>query len=177
MLSNPKRSNAKRSEVKKCEIIKNQLQCEFVVESVLDMHQGRLRECEVVTKLQWLKLYTVIVMNYIEQKRLALFLFGCIGTRLTFAYIAKTRTEFLPYMAIIAILIGIGLMYYYLSGTRPTGPEVFGEKIWWNHLRPVHATMYFLFAILAIQKNKSAYLFLFADAMIGLAAELNKRVF
>jgi hypothetical protein len=115
-------------------------------------------------------------MNVIEQKRLALFLFGCIGTRLTFAYIAKTQTELLPYMAIIAILISTGLMYFYLSGTRTTGPEVFGEKIWWNHLRPVHAALYLAFAILAAQKNKSAYWILFIDAMIGLGAELQKRV-
>ncbi len=116
-------------------------------------------------------------MNDIEIKRLTLFLFGCIGTRLTFAYIAKTQIEFLPYMAFIAILIATGLMYFYLTGSRKTGPEVFGEKIWWNHLRPVHATMYFIFAVLAAQKNKSAYWILFIDAMIGLAAGLNKRVF
>ena len=113
-------------------------------------------------------------MNY---KRLALFLFGCIGTRLMFAYVAKTRTEFLPYMAIVAVLIATGLMYFYLSGTRTTGPEVFGGEIWWNNLRPVHATMYMLFAALAAQKNKNAYWILFIDAMLGLAAELKKRVF
>lgn len=116
-------------------------------------------------------------MNDIEKKRLALFLFGCIGTRLLFVYVAKTRTDFLPYMAIIAILIATGLMYFYLTGTRTSGPEVFGEMIWWNHLRPVHATMYTLFAILAAQKNKNAYWILFIDAMIGLGAELKKRVF
>jgi hypothetical protein len=115
-------------------------------------------------------------MNYIEKKRLALFLFGCIGTRLTFAYIAKTQTDFLPYMAVIAILIASGLMYFYLTGSRKTGPEVFGEKIWWNHLRPVHASLYLAFAVLASQKNKSAYWILFIDAMIGLGAELQKRV-
>ena len=116
-------------------------------------------------------------MNDIEKKRLAIFLFGCIGTRLMFVYVAKTRIYLLPYMAIIAILIALGLLYFYFSGTRTTGPEVFGDKIWWNHLRPVHATLYTLFALLAIQKNKSAYLVLLLDAMIGLIAELRKRVF
>jgi hypothetical protein len=115
-------------------------------------------------------------MNDIEKKRLTLFLFGCIGTRLMFVYVAKTQTDFLPYMAFIAVLIASGLMYFYLTGTRTTGPEVFGEKIWWNHLRPIHATMYMLFAILAAQKNKSAYWILFIDALIGLGAELQKRV-
>jgi hypothetical protein len=116
-------------------------------------------------------------MNDTEKKRLALFLFGCIGTRLLFVYAAKTQIYFLPYMGLIAILIAAGLMYFYLTGSRTTGPEVFGEKIWWNHLRPVHATIYLVFAVLAIQKNKNAYVPLLADAMIGLAAGLNKRVF
>jgi hypothetical protein len=123
------------------------------------------------------KKYSDNVMNETEKKRLALFLFGCIGTRLLFVYIAKTRTEFLPFMAVVAILIATGLMYFYLTGSRTTGPEVFGEKIWWNHLRPIHATLYVTFAILAIQKNKNAYWILFIDAMIGLGAELKKRVF
>jgi hypothetical protein len=136
------------------------------------MHSAKRHECEVAIR----KIYIVIVMNDIEQKRLALFLFGCIGTRLLFVYVAKTQIELLPYMALIAILIATGLMYFYLTGTRKTGPEVFGEKIWWNHLRPVHATMYMLFAVLAAQKNKSAYWILFIDAMIGLGAELHKRV-
>ena len=113
-------------------------------------------------------------MNY---KRLVLFLVGCIGTRSLFVYAAKTQIEFLPYMGFIAFLIAIGLLYFYLSGTRTTGPEVFGEKIWWNHLRPVHSIFYFLFAISAIQKNKNAYILLLVDVIIGLAAGLNKRVF
>jgi hypothetical protein len=134
------------------------------------MRQGPRRECEVAIR----KIYIVIVMNY---KRLALFLFGCIGTRLLFVYAAKTQIELLPYMAVIAVLIATGLMYFYLTGTRKTGPEVFGEKIWWNHLRPVHAALYLAFALLAAKKNKSAYWILFIDAMIGLGAELQKRVF
>jgi hypothetical protein len=116
-------------------------------------------------------------MDDIQSKRLALFLVGCIGTRLTFVYMAKNNTEFLPFMGFIALLIASGLMYFYLSGTRTAGTEVFGEKIWWNHLRPIHAALYFTFAVLAIQNNKKAYILLFIDVLIGLGAELQKRVF
>ncbi len=111
-----------------------------------------------------------------NEKRLVLFLVGCIGTRLMLVYLAKSMTRFLPYMGIIAILIALGFMYFYLTGTRPTGPEVDGERIWWNHLRPVHATMYTIFGILALQKNKYAYLVLLMDVGIGLIATLKKRL-
>ena len=107
-------------------------------------------------------------MNDIEQKRLALFLFGCIGTRLLFVYVAKTQTAFLPYMAVIAALIAAGLIYFYLTGTRTTGPEVFGEKIWWNLLRPVHSFLYGFFAYLAITGNRNAWVLLLVDALVGL---------
>ena len=33
-----------------------------------------------------------------------------------------------------------------LGDYRKTGKEVFGSKIWWNDLRPVHASLYILFA-------------------------------
>jgi hypothetical protein len=115
-------------------------------------------------------------MNDVEKKRLALFLFGCIGTRLMCVYVAKTRNELLPYMGIVAILIATGLLYFYFSGTRTTGPEVFGGEIWWNHLRPIHATFYLIFAVFAIQKKKYSFWILMVDVMVGLIAELWKRV-
>jgi hypothetical protein len=36
----------------------------------------------------------------------------------------------------LAILPAIGFMYIYLTDSRKTGQEVFGQKIWWNHLQP-----------------------------------------
>jgi hypothetical protein len=111
-----------------------------------------------------------------NEKRLALFLIGCVGTRIMLVYLAKTRTDLLPYMAIIAFLIAFGFMYFYLTGTRTTGPEVFGEKIWWNNLRPVHASLYFIFALFALQKNKNAFWILLIDVILGLVATLHKRL-
>ena len=50
------------------------------------------------------------------------------------------------------------------------GGEVFGNKIWWNSLRPIHGLLYALFAYFAIIKNKNAWKFLAVDVIIGLVA-------
>lgn len=107
-------------------------------------------------------------MNTI-QKRFLLFLFGCIGTRSMLVYIAKNlSSEYLQYMGYLALLPAFGFIYIFLTGSRPTGPEVFGDKIWWNNLRPVHAVLYSLFAYHAITGNQSAWIYLLVDVLLGL---------
>jgi hypothetical protein len=107
-------------------------------------------------------------MNTI-QKRFLLFLVGCIGTRSLFVILArKANTEYLKYMGYLALLPAIGFIYIYLTGSRQTGGETFGDKIWWNNLRPLHALLYFLFAYNAIIGNKNAWLYLLFDVIFGL---------
>jgi len=107
-------------------------------------------------------------MNNI-QKRFLLFLIGCIGTRSAFVLIAKNiSVNYLPYLGYLALLPAIGFIYIYLTGSRQTGGEVFGEKIWWNDLRPLHSLLYFLFAYNAIIGNKQAWIYLLVDVLIGL---------
>jgi len=78
----------------------------------------------------------------------------------------------LKYMGYVALLPAIGFMYIFLTGSRKTGAEVFGEKIWWNNLRPVHSLIYFIFAYNAINGNKQSWVYLLADVTIGLIAYL-----
>jgi hypothetical protein len=107
------------------------------------------------------------------QKRFALFLLGCIPTRLFLVYLTKNISlEYLPIFGYLALMPAIGFIYLHLSGTRKTGPEVLGEKIWWDNLRPVHSLFYFLFAYNAIQKNKGAWLYLLYDVIFGLVSFL-----
>ena len=107
-------------------------------------------------------------MNNI-QKRFLLFLIGCIGTRSAFALIAKNiSVNYLPYLGYLALLPAIGFIYIYLTGSRQTGAEVFGEKIWWNDLRPLHSLLYFLFAYNAVIGNKQAWIYLLVDVLVGL---------
>ncbi len=111
-------------------------------------------------------------MNDIK-KRFLLFLIGCIGTRLLFVYAAKNAgPKYLPYLGYLALLPSIGFTYIFLTGSRPTGGETFGQPIWWNNLRPVHALLYGLFAHQAINKNASAWRILLLDVAIGLVSFL-----
>ena len=112
-------------------------------------------------------------MNTI-QKRFLMFLIGCIGTRSLFVYLAKNASEkYLMYMGYLALLPAIGFLYIYFSGARKTGAEVFGEKIWWNDLRPIHSALYFIFAYNAINGNKMAWVYLLIDVSIGLISFLS----
>jgi hypothetical protein len=102
-----------------------------------------------------------------------MFLIGCIGARSLFVIIAKyVNTDYLKYLGYLALLPAIGFMYIYLTGSRKTGAEVFGEKIWWNDLRPIHSILYFLFAYNAIIGNTYSWIYLLIDVLIGLISFL-----
>ena len=111
-------------------------------------------------------------MNNI-QKRFLLFLLFCIPTRLAIAILAKNiNINYLPVLGYIMLIIALSFLYLFLSGKRTTGPETFGDKIWWNKLRPIHAMFYILFAYYAINKNRNAWIFLLIDVIFGLISFL-----
>ena len=111
-------------------------------------------------------------MNHIQQ-RILLFLIGCIGVRFLFVIIAKyINRNYLKYLGYLALLPAIGFIYIYLTGSRKTGAEVFGEKIWWNNLRPIHAILYLLFAYNAIIGNPQSWIYLLVDVLFGLISFL-----
>lgn len=104
-------------------------------------------------------------------QRALIFLIGCIGARALIAYAAyAVPLTYLPYLGLLALGPVIGWTYILATGARKTGPEVGGEKIWWNDLRPIHAANYIAFAITALMKNKNAYMFLVFDVVFGLGA-------
>ncbi len=111
-------------------------------------------------------------MNSI-QKRFLLFLFGCIGTRLLFTFLAKTVSlEYLKYLGYLALIPAFGFIIIYLFGFRKTGAEVIGSRIWWNELRPIHGALYGLFSYMAISQNKNAWIVLLIDTLFGLGSFL-----
>lgn len=105
-------------------------------------------------------------------KRFLLFLLGCIPLRFLLTYTASfiPRVPNVKYMGIPAAMIGVSFFYLFFSGSRKTGPEVFGGKIWWNNLRVVHGFLFIMFAIHALMEWKYSWIFLFSDTMIGLIA-------
>jgi len=106
-------------------------------------------------------------------RRFLLFLVGCMGTRILFTLLAKNiDIQYLPILGYIALLPAIGFFYIYVTGSRNTGLEVGGGKIWWNKLRPLHSVLFFLFAYNAITKNVNSWKYLALDTSIGLVAFL-----
>lgn len=108
-----------------------------------------------------------------KTKRVLLFLFGCMGTRLALVWIAYKYPAALRPLGLAAILPAIGFFYIYVNGLRKTGPEVFGERIWWNDLRPVHGLLWGLFAYMALNNMRDdAWKVLLLDVTIGFLAFL-----
>ena len=98
-----------------------------------------------------------------------MFLIGCIGMRTLLVILAKYANKiYLKYLGLLALLPAIGFMYVYLTGSRKTGAETLGEKIWWNDIRPIHSILYFVFAYNAIIGNPQSWIILLADVLIGL---------
>jgi len=107
------------------------------------------------------------------QKRFYLFLFGCIGVRTLFTVAAaNVSAATLQIFGFIALLPVLGWLRIMLFGERNTGPEVFGGKIWWQNLRPVHTLLWAGFAYRAIYGFTSAWRLLAIDTLIGLGAFL-----
>ena len=110
-------------------------------------------------------------MNNI-QKRFILFSI-CILVRTLLVLLAYyLDTKYVYYMSYPTFLIGIGFLFIYFSKIRNTGAEVFGEKIWWNNLRPIHAFNYLIFAYLAFKQSKNSYVPLTIDVIFGTLAFL-----
>ncbi len=103
-----------------------------------------------------------------------IFLSVCILIRSIFVYVAKTiDKKHLPKLGYVALVMGSGFLYTYIINRSNGG---FGQKIWWNYLRPVHSFLYLTFGFLAIQKNNNAYIALLIDVIIGLIGFINKRL-
>lgn len=103
------------------------------------------------------------------RKRFLLFLIGCIGARVALVWFSKKMagTVYIRPVAYMAIVIGIGFWYIYLTGARKTGLEVGGDLIWWNGLRPFHGLMYLLFGVLSLYGYKNAWILLLVDVVVG----------
>lgn len=105
--------------------------------------------------------------------RFFLFIFGCIGSRLAFTIVSAFASNILlKILGIIALIPVFGWLYIMFIGKRDTGLEVFGGKIWWKDLRPLHTLLWATFSYMAINGGRKSWIVLFIDTMIGLSAFL-----
>jgi hypothetical protein len=111
---------------------------------------------------------------------MTLFVLGFLPARLLLVYLAKqyaNSKHVAQLLGIAAGLIAIGFWTIYLTNSRQTGAEVFGQKIWWNRLRPLHGTLYAIFSAMILSGNTqlqtNAWKILLLDWFIGLFAFLS----
>lgn len=110
-------------------------------------------------------------------KRLLLFMFGCILVRSGLVVAARFLPQsYLKYMGILALIPAIGFLVIFSFNLRKTGAETFGEKIWWNNLRPIHAILYLIFSYMAINGLDNAYVPLLIDVLLGFFSFLVYRI-
>ena len=103
--------------------------------------------------------------------RFFVFIIFCFGSRLTFTIASAFSPDWLLcILGVIAIFPVLGWFYLIFIGKRDKGFEIFNEYIWWKDLRPLHMFLWGFFAYLAITKNHKAWVILFIDTFIGLAA-------
>jgi membrane protein insertase Oxa1/YidC/SpoIIIJ len=104
------------------------------------------------------------------QKRILLFLFGCVPARAALIYIATT--SFKQALAALLTIPAFGFFYLYATNSRLTGAETFGEPIWWKDLRVVHGMFYAWFVVSAVLDMPHAALPLVLDLAFGIVAFL-----
>ena len=117
-----------------------------------------------------------------ERLRALVFLFGCIGSRLALSMLARASLSHHPSgwsqqardilrhgLVALSLTISCGLLFHFIAGTRSTAFEA-GGLVWWNTLRPVHASMYFTFAVLAMLNYDKAWVIILLDTILGLAS-------
>jgi len=83
---------------------------------------------------------------------------------------SERNTKLLKALAIIAILIGLGFLTIFITGSRKTGIETGGEKIWWNNLRPIFGIIWLSFGITALKGVNWCWIFLLLDVLLGLSS-------
>ena len=107
-----------------------------------------------------------------RKNRILLFFFGCVIARLAIIFIAKNVSiKNLKLLAIPALIIGISFIYQSIKNKKK---GAFGGDTWWSSLRILHSFLWILFAILALNKIKKAYIVLVIDLTIGIIAFINR---
>ena len=105
-------------------------------------------------------------------KQIIVFILGCLTVRTALAIVIRYLPQnILRYVAgPVLLLPAIGFAVIYVGGLRKTGAETMGKPLWWNHMRPIHAALYFMAAILAMGGSRRASLPLAADVVVGALA-------
>ena len=98
----------------------------------------------------------------------------CIFIRLLFLYITYICIRYNwinpTLFSIFYFVLGLSFMYQYISKNRTIG--AFGQTVWWDYLRIVHAFIFIYASILIYYKNMSFIPLLISDVLIGLSGHI-----
>ena len=105
--------------------------------------------------------------------KLSLLFCVCILVRFSFAYfVSRLYDSKLRYLFVVFFfMISLGFVFNYISKIRTYG--AFGQKIWWDAYRPIHALLYGLAAILLLYRHKYTYTLILIDTIIGVYGHIN----
>mgnify|MGYP000001369589 CR=1 FL=1 len=92
----------------------------------------------------------------------------CIFIRLSIVYLTFILgikyPDLLQPIGLMFALISLAFFVIEILKMKPYG--AFGNKVWWN--RYIHSLFFALFAYLAFQQNKKAYIVLLVDVLFGI---------
>lgn len=102
-----------------------------------------------------------------KEKRKIYFILLCIPIRIFISIIPLfLNRDYLPYFGLIIGVMGMNMLYLYLSNTRMNAFEG-GGHTWWANFRLLHGFLYMTSAIYAFRINRIAWIPLFLDACLG----------
>lgn len=101
----------------------------------------------------------------------------CILVRISIAYAVylSYNSNWRYILVTFFFAASVGFTYLYITKQRKRG--AFGQKIWWDFLRPIHAALLFISGVLLSWKVKETYLILLADALIGIIMLYIRKLF
>jgi hypothetical protein len=107
--------------------------------------------------------------------KLSLLYFFCLLVRtglIYFAYLSVKESNpiYRFVFSIIYLTFSVGFLYQFLFKPRQKG--AFGQYIWWDYLRPVHAVLYLYVSYLIYKKNMAFIPVLIADNLMGLTGHV-----
>jgi hypothetical protein len=110
-------------------------------------------------------------------KRIILFLFICIPSRLLIAYLGKKFESGKKLnriiLSLITFIMGLGFLKIYFIGSEKADAQLEWagvERIWWDNLRIAHGVCYIFFSVFNFLNYTNSWFFIIAEVSFGLLA-------
>lgn len=106
--------------------------------------------------------------TFTRQHRIFYFLFLCITIRTLFVVMSLNMPKkYFRLFGTFTLGIGLTMLYLYISNRRLDAPEG-GGTTWWARYRWIHGLLYVIASLYLLSGNRTAYVPLTIDVIIGL---------